>query len=293
MKSIKNISKTVFFLFSFFFFLNTNAQSPQKMSYQAVIRNASNNLIANSTVGMQISILQGSSSGTIVYSETQTPTTNINGLATLEIGTGSVVSGTFATINWANGPYFIKTETDPSGGTSYSIVGTSEFLSVPYALYSLNSGLKYLGKLQTDVGSSGTPMINNNTLTTLTWFTPFIDYASSLSTDGQTITIPSGVSKIRITSRVSFQMFNLNASTVHHKANVAITLNGNNYGWSSERISTNQDFLLFNGWNFSSPLLDVMAGDTIQMKVYQNNGVDYGLGWGSINNTFLVVEYYQ
>lgn len=114
------------------------AQSPQKMSYQAVIRNASNNLVVSSSVGIKISILQGSSFGTVVYSETQTTTTNLNGLVSIEIGTGTVVSGTFATINWANGPYFIKTETDPSGGTSYSIVGTSEFLSVPYALYSLN-----------------------------------------------------------------------------------------------------------------------------------------------------------
>ncbi len=138
MKAINNPFKIFFLLFSFFFFLNTNAQSPQKMSYQAIIRNASNNLITNSTVGMQISILQGSATGTIVYSETQTPTTNINGLATLEIGTGNVVSGTFANINWANGPYFIKTETDPMGGTNYSISGTSEFTSVPYALYSLN-----------------------------------------------------------------------------------------------------------------------------------------------------------
>ncbi len=293
MKAINNPFKIFFLLFSFFFFLNTNAQSPQKMSYQAIIRNASNNLITNSTVGMQISILQGSATGTLVYAETQTPTTNINGLATLEIGTGNIVSGTFANINWANGPYFIKTETDPTGGTNYTISGTTEFTSVPYALYALNAGLKYLGKLQTDVGSSGTPMINNNTVTTLTWFTPFVDYGSSLSADGQTITIPTGVSKIRITSRVAFQMFNLNSSTVHHKANVAITLNGNNYGWSSERVSTNQDFLLFNGWNFSSPLLDVIPGDTIQMKVYQNNGLDYGLGWGSINNTYLVIEYYQ
>lgn len=131
---IKNVSK----LFFCFVFLTANAQSPQKMSCQAVIRNASNNLVTNNTVAMKISILQGSTSGTVVYVETQTPTTNINGLATFEIGTGSIISGTFATINWANGPYFIKTETDPTGGTSYSIVGTSEFLSVPYALYSLN-----------------------------------------------------------------------------------------------------------------------------------------------------------
>ena len=111
------------------------AQAPQKMTYQAVIRDASNNLITNTTVGMQISILQGSSSGTAVYVETQAPITNTNGLATLEIGNGIIVSGTFATINWATGVYFIKTETDPTGGTAYTITGTSQLLSVPYALY--------------------------------------------------------------------------------------------------------------------------------------------------------------
>lgn len=118
----------------------TFAQAPQKMSYQAVIRDASNVLIANTSVGMQISILQTTAAGTAVYVETQTQSTNINGLVSLQIGTGTVVSGTFAAINWANGPYFIKTETDPTGGTSYSITGTSEFLSVPYALYSLSGG---------------------------------------------------------------------------------------------------------------------------------------------------------
>ncbi|MDD5150998.1 MAG: hypothetical protein PHC28_11080 [Flavobacterium sp.] len=155
------------------------------------------------------------------------------------------------------------------------------------------TGLKYLGKLQTDVGSSGTPMINNNTMTTLTWLTPYIDYASSLSLDGQTITIPAGVSKVRITTRVSFLMFYLTPLNVFHSAKAIITLNGSNYGWASTRVSTNQDFLLFNGWNFSSPLLDVTPGDAIQVKVLQNNGLDYGLSWGSENNTFLVVEYYQ
>jgi hypothetical protein len=117
------------------------AQAPNKMSYQAVIRNSSNSLIANQVVGMQISILQGSSNGTAVYIETQTPNTNLNGLASLEIGTGTLVIGSFSTINWANGPYFIKTETDPSGGTNYSISGTSQLLSVPYALYAANAGI--------------------------------------------------------------------------------------------------------------------------------------------------------
>ena len=118
---------------------NVFAQAPNKMSYQAVVRDGSNNLVSSASVGMQISILQGSVSGTAVYAETQTPTTNANGLVSLEIGGGTVVSGDFTTIDWANGPYFIKTETDPTGGTSYSITGTSQLLSVPYAFHAKNS----------------------------------------------------------------------------------------------------------------------------------------------------------
>jgi hypothetical protein len=125
-----------------FFFVpkQLNAQAPQKMSYQAVIRDNNNALIMSTTVGMQISILQESSMGTIVYSETQNPTSNNNGLVSLEIGTGTIISGTFSEIDWANGPFFIKTESDPSGGNNYTITGTSQLLSVPYALYAKTSG---------------------------------------------------------------------------------------------------------------------------------------------------------
>lgn len=112
-----------------------SAQAPNKMSYQAVVRDAKNKLLTNQSVGMQISILQGSPSGSTVYTETQIPTSNSNGLVSLEIGSGTVVSGTFNTIDWSSGPYFIKTETDPDGGTNYTITGTSQLLSVPYALH--------------------------------------------------------------------------------------------------------------------------------------------------------------
>ncbi len=116
-----------------------SAQAPSKMSYQAVVRNGSNTLESNQGVGMQISILQGSATGTVVYVETQTPTTNANGLVSVEIGTGST-SDDFTAIDWANGPYFIQTETDLTGGTTYTITGTSQLMSVPYALYAASSG---------------------------------------------------------------------------------------------------------------------------------------------------------
>ena len=132
-------------------------QAPQKMSYQAVVRNLSNDLVKNQAVGMRISILQGSVSGTVVYSETQVPTTNVNGLVTIQIGGGSG----FDTIIWANGPYFIKTETDPTGGSSYTITGTSQLLSVPYALYA--------GKVSTFSYNNLTnkPTLTNGTVTSV------------------------------------------------------------------------------------------------------------------------------
>jgi hypothetical protein len=117
---------------------STFAQAPEKMSYQAVVRDSGDNLVTSQPVGMQISILQGGDLAnpgpTIAYTETQTPTTNVNGLATLEIGTGDTTDD-FTTIDWSNGPYFIKTEIDLAGGTTYTIIGTSQLMSVPYALH--------------------------------------------------------------------------------------------------------------------------------------------------------------
>jgi hypothetical protein len=115
------------------------AQVPEKMSYQAVLRDASNTLLTNQEVGMQIRILQSTITGVAVYIETQTTTTNINGLVSLEIGSGTS-SDDFSAIDWSAGPYFIKTATDPSGGSSYTITGTSQLMSVPFAMYAKTSG---------------------------------------------------------------------------------------------------------------------------------------------------------
>jgi len=122
------------------FSLNALAQAPEKMSYQAVVRDNANLLVADKVVGLRISILRGSVTGTSAYTETQSPRSNINGLVTLEIGAGTVVSGSFAGLNWSTGPYFIQTEIDPSGGSNYSILGVSQLVSVPYALYAKTSG---------------------------------------------------------------------------------------------------------------------------------------------------------
>jgi len=120
--------------------IKVNAQSPEKMSCQAVVRDANNDLVKDTQIGMQISIMQTTANGTAVYVETQMPTTNANGLATVEIGGGTVVSGNFSTIDWSAGPYFIKTETDVDNDGTYDITGTSQLLSVPYALYAKTAG---------------------------------------------------------------------------------------------------------------------------------------------------------
>jgi hypothetical protein len=114
------------------------AQVPQQISYQSVIRDGNNKVIASSTVGIKISLLQGSATGSAVYVETHRKSTNANGLVSLEIGTGTVLSGSFASINWANGPYLIQTETDPTGGVNYTAPGVFALNSVPYALYAAN-----------------------------------------------------------------------------------------------------------------------------------------------------------
>ena len=121
------------------------AQTPQKMTYQAVVRNSANALIANQNVSARISIVQGSATGTVIYTETHQVTTNANGLMTVEIGGGTVVTGTFDHINWASGPYFLLTEIDPEGGINYSITTSQQLMSVPYALFAQEAANGFTG----------------------------------------------------------------------------------------------------------------------------------------------------
>ncbi|MFN5493264.1 MAG: hypothetical protein ACK5AQ_03280, partial [Bacteroidota bacterium] len=134
------LRKFSLFLIICLFKQTLSAQVPQAMSYNATIRNTDGSLLINQTISMRISILQGSANGTPVYVETHQPVTNGNGLVSIEIGKGTVISGTFASINWANGPYFLKSETDITAGTNYSISSIQQLLSVPYAFYAGSSG---------------------------------------------------------------------------------------------------------------------------------------------------------
>jgi hypothetical protein len=120
--------------------MKLSAQAPQGINYQAVVRNTSGATINNTAVGMKISVRQNSATGTIVYSESFSPTTSAIGLVNFVIGQGNVLSGTFGNIDWSAGPYFCEVSVDVNGGTNYISMGAQQFMSVPYALYAATSG---------------------------------------------------------------------------------------------------------------------------------------------------------
>ena len=126
-------------LIAIVFISNLISQAPNMMSYQAVIWDGSGNLVAEKMVSIKISILKGSVTGTGVFSETHRIQTNVNGLVSLMIGGGTNAIGKIADINWGAWSYFLKTETDPTGGGNYNIVGTTQLISVPYAMHSNTS----------------------------------------------------------------------------------------------------------------------------------------------------------
>jgi hypothetical protein len=165
--------------------LQIMAQAPQKMSYQAVIRNTSGVLVTNAPVGIQIKLYAGPTSGAPVYTETHTATTNANGLATIEIGAFTSLNG----IDWSSGFYMLETLIDPTGGTNYTVIGSSQLLSVPYALYAETSGSSTPGPQGAQgpigpVGPVGPAGPDSQTLT-------LVGQTLSIS-GGNSVTLPTG-----------------------------------------------------------------------------------------------------
>lgn len=118
----------------------TFAQAPESFKYQAVARDLSGQTVNNSVISLRVSILDGSSTGSVVFQETHVVTTNSFGLFSVSVGEGNLTAGSFTGINWSNNTKYLKVETDFSGGTTYTEMGTSQLLSVPYALYAKNAG---------------------------------------------------------------------------------------------------------------------------------------------------------
>lgn len=258
------------FIFTLFLLvtLQLSAQTPNAINYQAVARDGSGQLIVNKDIRVRLSILSGNINGTSVYSETHQVKTNLSGVFHFEIGRGSVISGDFVNIAWQSGSHFAKIEIDPNEGNNFLWVGTTQFLSVPYALfaedvamqYSISGGNKFIARVNSGTADSvimdleinhlvGTPEdiilnitgLNSNILSGITL--PYVipadtfDSTSSLLIPN-TITIrsstPSGNYPLTITTT------NPRGKSKSKKINIEVldcnnffnetTLNGNYYG---------------------------------------------------------------
>ena len=142
------------------------SQAPQRINFQSVLRNTNGEVVSNSSVRLRISILTGTTTGTSVYSETHARTTDAGGLMSLQIGSGTVLSGVFGNINWGNSAHFIKLEADFSGGNNYVLLGIQELLSVPYALYATKTDTSVLNlesRLEKELNETDTSLLNLRT----------------------------------------------------------------------------------------------------------------------------------
>ncbi|MFM7005949.1 MAG: hypothetical protein ACKOWX_01715 [Flavobacteriales bacterium] len=146
------MKKSLLFLFALIFNFSLFGQAPEGINYQAVIRNMNGTLVTGTNIAMRVQIKQGTANGSIVYQERHAVQTSQQGLVNLVIGNGTVISGTFSTINWGNGPYFIALGVDFSAGTNYLDYGTQQMMSVPYALYAKSAGTE-LNQWQYGIGA--------------------------------------------------------------------------------------------------------------------------------------------
>jgi len=182
--------KKLFTLLIFCLSISAFAQSPDSFNYQAIVRDAGGNIIANQSVGFRLAILQGSQTGTIVYQESHALATNAFGLANMVIGTGTVLNGNFSSIDWSNGPYFVQTAIDPTGGTAYAVMGTAQLVSVPYALYAGNVPAN-VSELTNDAGyitsANDADSDPSNEIQSLT-----LNGSDLTISGGNTVTLPTG-----------------------------------------------------------------------------------------------------
>ncbi|WP_264520715.1 hypothetical protein [Flavobacterium sp. N1994] len=247
--------KKILIIASLFLSALTFAQVPQGISYQAIAINGSGAPVVSGNVRVKLSILDTSATGTVLYSETQLKTTNAQGLFNLVIGQGTIVSGTFTAINWGTNSKFLKVEMDATGGTTYVAVGTTQLLSVPYAMHA--------GSVASIAGNTG---INDDIVSNQSSNFGFIDFS-----DSKAYVFNS------IIGTWSSQAFNPNSSPdlVETKGSFAFidfttskvfVCNGKTGIWSSQTFNSN-----------SSPTLTASNGNFVftdysGSKIYSYNG---------------------
>jgi hypothetical protein len=245
------------------------AQAPEKFSYQAVIRDPSSNLVANQIIGVQMKIRQGLVTGTVVYSETFLISTNSYGLINLEIGNG-ITMDNFQTIDWANGPYYIETLADLTGGTTYVSMGTSQLLSVPYALHA-KSAETVINDAVNDADADPTNEIQSLSIT-----------GNQLTiTDGNTVQIPGTLYHSNLVSGGG----NLPATTLDFlttTATVTITSSTQKVHWvatkalGSTAASGANSLGIYAGYKLTSaPSISTVGGGILGLRCASNTRQTY------------------
>jgi hypothetical protein len=267
-----------------------SAQTPSAFKYQAVVRDNAGQIIINKSVGFRISILQTSATGSAVYSEKHVAQTNAFGLVNLEIGNGTKLSGTFSTIDWGTGSYFVKIELDASNNGAFSEMGTSQLLAVPYSMYA--------GKAGNGLNLSSTPkagdiLINNG----LGW-----DLLSK-GINGQTLRVDNGTPKWgepgyalpMVTTNVASDVLQTGATS---GGNVIATgysdITARGVCWS-----TNQNPTIADGktsepvgiGTFTSILTGLVANTTYYVRAYATNSAGTAYGNQVSLKTFLTVVF--
>ncbi|MBL7712874.1 MAG: hypothetical protein JNL13_10430, partial [Chitinophagaceae bacterium] len=213
----------------------TRAQAPQLFNYQGVARNSSGTALAAAPIGLRISILDGGPAGTVVYQETHATTTNAFGLYTVAIGSGTVVSGAMAGIEWVTGNKYMQVEIDPAGGSSYTSLGSTQLLSVPYSLYAGQSEQAKLADSATRV-----PFSISGTKNTVMKFTGPATGGNSMITDNDTTVAintpaPSKNYQVQITAATPAKANALRA-TLGATPSTSIATAGSIYGESGTGI---------------------------------------------------------
>lgn len=261
------MKKLFFTFFASITFISFFGQAPKEINYQGVARNSSGSLLSNQSIGIKLDLHQGSATGTIVFSESHNKTTNSFGLFTLGIGSFNTTG--FTSINWANGPYFLEVSMDPAGGTSYSSVGTQQFLSVPYALYAETAG-----------NSSSTPTFTNNGPTTIAGSYPnyTVNSVASPSTtlvQGNNVTLNNSGS----TYTVSTPSYSISSGT----GSISIT---NGFTTSSAPIDV--PILSYTGSATSGTLQSGAQTVTIPNYTLSNTSNTITLNNGTANSTAII-----
>jgi hypothetical protein len=281
--------------FSFCLFsLTSHAQAPEAFKYQTVVRNSVNEIIPNQQVALRISILQTSATGSSVYTETHSASTSALGIVNLEIGKGNPVSGSFQSISWGTDQYFVKIELDPAGGTSYQDMGTSQLLSVPYALHAKTA--ETVNYTETDPVFVASPASGITTGNISNWNTAY-GWGSHAGLYRPVSWVPSWLDITGKPTTVAGYGIT-DAMTTSHSANAITSTNITNwntaYGWgnhaSAGYLTGNQNITLSGDVTGSgtTALTTTIANNVVTTAKIANNAVTIAkLPAGATASTFL------